>query len=92
MNRRLVNRQKKSSRAHAAAEQALERERVKDLLMRSDDDTKKGSPSGSARNSPAPGGSNDRKTDAEKRFEAIKRERVSTSCVCVRIMLISAHF
>lgn len=81
-------RKKKSSKAQADAEQALERERVKELLLRDDDAAKKGSPSGSARDSPAPGGGNDRRTEAEKRFEAAQRERVSNShIVRLRVLM-----
>jgi protein FAM32A len=47
------------------------------MLLKEDDDVKKGSPSGSARDSPAPSGSGSRKTEAEQRFERIQRERVS---------------
>jgi protein FAM32A len=56
-----------------------------------DEESAKASPSGSGRNSPAIAGSSDeRKTDAEKRFKEVQRKRVrlfarclTTSCIYV---------
>jgi hypothetical protein len=53
------------------------RERVEDKLREEEAKSPSETPSGSGRNSPVVGGSSDRKTDAEKRFEAIQRQRVS---------------
>jgi protein FAM32A len=58
---------------------AAEKQRVKELLFKESDDAVKDSPSGSARNSPVPGHSGTRKTEAEKRFENAQRERVRVS-------------
>ncbi|KAJ7751299.1 hypothetical protein DFH07DRAFT_826805 [Mycena maculata] len=68
------NRKKKKSKRKQESE--LERERVKDLLRQEEAATSKSSPPGSGSNSPAPSGSSDRKTDAERRFEEVQRRRL----------------
>jgi protein FAM32A len=70
-------RKKKKAKSKADDEKNRERDRVKELLLKEDDTVKTGSPSGSSRNSPAVGGSNDKKTDAERRFEEVQKRRVS---------------
>jgi protein FAM32A len=70
----LYVRKKKKAKSKADDEKNRERDRVKELLLKEDDT---GSPSGSSRNSPAVGGSDDKKTDAERRFEEVQKRRVS---------------
>jgi protein FAM32A len=73
----LLHRKKKSkSKAKPDDEIERERNRVKELLLKEDDTSKTGSPSGSGRSSPAIGGSNGKKTDAERRFEEVQKRRV----------------
>ncbi|KAF9225450.1 DUF1754-domain-containing protein [Gyrodon lividus] len=55
-----------------------ERERVKELLLSEDVDSTPGSTSGSNRASPSLSSSNDRKTDAERRFEEVQRRRLES--------------
>ncbi|THV07542.1 DUF1754-domain-containing protein [Dendrothele bispora CBS 962.96] len=64
-----------TSKTKEDVERARERERVKQLLLK--DDVDQSSPSGSGRNSPAAGGSNSRKTDAEKRFDEVQKRRLA---------------
>ena len=71
-------RKKKKAKSKADDEKNRERDHVKELLLKEDDTVKTGSPSGSSRNSPAVGGSNDKKTDAERRFEEVQKRRVSS--------------
>ncbi|KAJ6604840.1 hypothetical protein DFH09DRAFT_1123922 [Mycena vulgaris] len=71
----IVKKKKKKSKQKQESE--LERERVKDLLFREEAEALKSSLPGSGTNSPAPGGSSDRKTDAEKRFEEVQRRRLA---------------
>ncbi|KAH7886122.1 hypothetical protein F5I97DRAFT_1927995 [Phlebopus sp. FC_14] len=54
-----------------------ERERVKDLMFGEDANTPSGSASASNRGSPPLSGGNDRKTDAERRFEEVQRRRLA---------------
>ncbi|OAX43037.1 DUF1754-domain-containing protein [Rhizopogon vinicolor AM-OR11-026] len=56
---------------------ARERERVKEFLFKEEAELANGSPSGSNRDSPALSGNNDRKTDAERRFEEAQRRRLA---------------
>ncbi|KAJ7170060.1 DUF1754-domain-containing protein [Mycena filopes] len=70
----IVKKKKKKSKHKQESE--LERERVKDLV-REEAAASKSSLPGSGTNSPAPGGSSDRKTDAEKRFEEVQRRRLA---------------
>lgn len=76
-----ISRKKKSkSKSNPQSDSAKdrERERVKELLFKEDAELAIGSASGSNRDSPAiPGNNNDRKTDAERRFEEAQRRRVS---------------
>ncbi|KAL0951535.1 hypothetical protein HGRIS_008219 [Hohenbuehelia grisea] len=72
----VVKKKKKSkSKPKHDSEVDRERERVKELLFKEDKDPQ--SPSGSGRNSPATGGSSDRKTEAEKRFEEVQKRRLA---------------
>ncbi|KAJ7040428.1 hypothetical protein C8F04DRAFT_1083538 [Mycena alexandri] len=69
----IVKKKKKKSKHKQESE--LERERVKDLL-REEAAASRSSLPGSGTNSPAPSGSSDRKTDAERRFEEVQRRRL----------------
>ncbi|KAJ7103345.1 hypothetical protein B0H15DRAFT_811904 [Mycena belliarum] len=71
----IVKKKKKKSRQKQESEQ--ERERTRDLLFREDAEALKNSLPASGTNSPAPGASSDRKTDAEKRFEEAQRRRLA---------------
>ena len=70
-------RKKSKSKSKPDNEKERERHRMKELLFKEDDAVKTGSPSGSGRNTPDVGGSNDKKTDAERRFEEVQKQRVS---------------
>lgn len=61
-----------------------ERPKELELLLKEVEVEKAGSPSGSGRNSPAIGGSSDKKTPAEKRFEEIQKKRVRTSRIILQ--------
>jgi hypothetical protein len=68
-------RKKKKVKLNQDSEQQLEKERVKELLIKKED-IKDKTPSGSnGRNSPA-NNSSSSKTDAEQRFEEAQRRRV----------------
>ncbi|KAJ7492444.1 hypothetical protein FB451DRAFT_1218325 [Mycena latifolia] len=71
----IVKKKKKKSKQKQESEQ--ERERTKDLLFREEAEALKNSLPGSGSNSPAPSGSSDRKTDAERRFEEVQRRRLT---------------
>ncbi|KAK7064080.1 hypothetical protein R3P38DRAFT_2822293 [Favolaschia claudopus] len=71
----IVKKKKKKSKQKEETE--LDRERVKELRRREEAAASKGSTPGSGSNSPAPSGSSDRKTDAERRFEEVQRERLA---------------
>ncbi|KAJ6503351.1 hypothetical protein C8R47DRAFT_1174926 [Mycena vitilis] len=71
----IVKKKKKKSKHKQELE--LERERVKELLLREEAASSKSSLPGSGNNSPAPSGSSDRKTDAERRFEEVQRRRLA---------------
>ncbi|EGO31050.1 hypothetical protein SERLADRAFT_376595 [Serpula lacrymans var. lacrymans S7.9] len=74
----IVKKKKKSkSKSKLIGEKERERERVKELLFKDEDDVTSGSPQGSSRNSPAIGGSSDKKTEAERRFEDVQRRRLA---------------
>ncbi|KAH7908003.1 hypothetical protein BJ138DRAFT_1091930 [Hygrophoropsis aurantiaca] len=78
----VVKKKKKSkSKSTSKSEVDAERDRVKELLFAEDINTEGRSPSasGSGRNSPAASGSkaNDRKTDAERRFEEVQKRRLA---------------
>ncbi len=67
---------KKSKSSKTDSDRARERERIKELVEQDEAQlVPSGSNAGSGRNSPATTSS--RKTDAERRFEEIQRERVS---------------
>ena len=70
-----IRKRKSKSKSNPDKEKEREREHVKELLLK-EDDRKIGSPSGSGRNSPAVGGSNSKKTEAERRFEETQKRRV----------------
>ncbi|KAJ7207384.1 hypothetical protein B0H12DRAFT_1330241 [Mycena haematopus] len=70
----IVKKKKKKSKHK---QETLERERVKELRLREEAAASKSSTPGSGRNSPAPSGSSDRKTDAERRFEEAQRRRLA---------------
>ncbi|KAJ7786504.1 DUF1754-domain-containing protein [Mycena metata] len=70
----IVKKKKKKSKHKQESE--LERERVKDLLREEAAGSRSSLP-GSGSNSPAPSGSSDRKTDAERRFEEVQRRRLA---------------
>ncbi|EIW87038.1 DUF1754-domain-containing protein [Coniophora puteana RWD-64-598 SS2] len=74
-----IVKKKKKSKSKSTSDDAKrrEREKVKELLLKDEEGSPRDSPSGSGRNSPAVGGSNDRKTDAEKRFEEAQRRRLA---------------
>ncbi|OJA19544.1 carbomoyl phosphate synthetase large subunit [Rhizopogon vesiculosus] len=76
----IVKRKKKSkskSNPQSDSGKDRERERVKELLFKEEAELVNGSPSGSNRDSPALSGNNDRKTDAERRFEEAQRRRLA---------------
>ncbi|KAJ7446471.1 hypothetical protein B0H11DRAFT_2084890 [Mycena galericulata] len=66
----IVKKKKKKSK------QKQDEERVKDRLLQEEVAASKNSLPGSGSNSPAPSGSSDRKTDAERRFEEVQRRRL----------------
>lgn len=74
---------KKKSRSKSKLDDAKERgrEQVKELLLSEDIGSVPGSASGSNRASPSPPNGNERKTDAERRFEEVQRRRVSFGVV-----------
>ncbi|KAJ7631143.1 hypothetical protein FB45DRAFT_917627 [Roridomyces roridus] len=67
----IVKKKKKKSKQKQESE--LDRERLQDRMQ----EEAKSSLPGSGNNSPAPSGSSDRKTDAEKRFEEVQRRRLA---------------
>ncbi|KAJ7161398.1 hypothetical protein C8R43DRAFT_992738 [Mycena crocata] len=67
----IVKKKKKKSKQKQESEL---RERVKDLEAAA---ALRSSLPGSGSNSPAPGGSSDRKTDAERRFEEVQKRRLA---------------
>ncbi|KAJ3725555.1 hypothetical protein DFJ43DRAFT_1089099 [Lentinula guzmanii] len=74
----IVKKKKKKSKGSSStssSEKARERERVKELLLQDDIDTS--SPGGSSRNSPAAGSSRSSKTEAERRFEEVQKQRLA---------------
>ncbi|KAF8140599.1 DUF1754-domain-containing protein [Boletus edulis] len=74
----IVKKYKKSkSKAKPDDVKELDRERVKELLLREDNGSAPGSASGSNRASPSLSNGNDRKTEAERRFEEAQRRRVT---------------
>ncbi|KAH7930424.1 DUF1754-domain-containing protein [Leucogyrophana mollusca] len=79
----IVKKKKKSKSKTSTSKSKVDsdRDRVKELLFAEDVDIDGHSPSasGSGRNSPAASGSNgnDRKTDAERRFEEVQRRRLA---------------
>ncbi|KAF8445588.1 hypothetical protein L210DRAFT_5908 [Boletus edulis BED1] len=73
----IVKKYKKSkSKAKPDDVKELDRERVKELLLREDNGSAPGSASGSNRASPSLSNGNDRKTEAERRFEEAQRRRL----------------
>ncbi|TFK56660.1 DUF1754-domain-containing protein [Heliocybe sulcata] len=70
----VVKKKKKSSKSKADKERQLERLREARLKKEA---VTSSSPAGSSRNSPAVGGSNDRKTEAERRFEETQKRRMA---------------
>ena len=89
-----IRKKKSKSKSNPDKEKEREREHIKELLLK-EDDYKTGSPSGSGRNSPAVGGSNSKKTEAERRFEEIQKRRVrsflsNVDRSCVHFLLYSA--
>ncbi|KDQ63281.1 hypothetical protein JAAARDRAFT_168940 [Jaapia argillacea MUCL 33604] len=74
----VVKKKKKSSKSQARHDKERELERQREARLKEDEEeAKSGSPSTSSRNSPAVGGSNDRKTDAERRFEETQKRRLA---------------
>ncbi|KAJ3721708.1 hypothetical protein C8R42DRAFT_581341 [Lentinula raphanica] len=65
----------KGSNSTSSSEKARERERVKELLLQDDVDVS--TPGGSGRNSPAAGSSKSSKTEAERRFEEVQKQRLA---------------
>ncbi|KAF8832100.1 hypothetical protein HHX47_DHR1001013 [Lentinula edodes] len=65
----------KGSNSTSNSERARERERVKELLLQ--DDLDPSSPGGSSRNSPAAGNGKPVKTEAERRFEEVQKQRLA---------------
>ncbi|KAN0100312.1 hypothetical protein V8E55_000296 [Tylopilus felleus] len=73
----IVKKKKKSkSKSKLDDVKELDRERVKELLSSEDISSTPGSASGSNRASPSLSSKNDRKTDAERRFEEAQRRRL----------------
>src|ERR1700722_20725296 len=68
-------RKKKTKSKSKETERAVERKNLEKLLQQDQEDNQ--ITSGGSGNPPAGGSSADRKTDAEKRFEEIRRKRVS---------------
>jgi protein FAM32A len=73
----MLARKKKKSKSSA---RDGEQDRLKELLFKEEEDANAAS-SGSSRDSPAIGGTGDRKTEAEKRFEEVQKRRVSLALV-----------
>ena len=73
----IFRKKKSKSKSKLDDVKELDRERVKELLSREDISSTPGSASGSNRASPSLSSKNDRKTDAERRFEEAQRRRVS---------------
>ncbi|KAG6380874.1 DUF1754-domain-containing protein [Boletus reticuloceps] len=73
-----IVKKKKKSKSKAKPDDVKEqdRERVKELLLREDNGSAPGSASGSNRASPSLSNGNDRKTEAERRFEEAQRRRL----------------
>ena len=78
---------KKKSKPKSKLDDVKERdcERVRELLLSEDIGSTPGSASGSNRASPSPPNGNEKKTDAERRFEEAQRRRVSFSPVFLLI-------
>ncbi|EIN13975.1 DUF1754-domain-containing protein [Punctularia strigosozonata HHB-11173 SS5] len=68
----------KKWKSHSKVEKERERERAEDTLRKEEERSRSGTPSGSNKDLPAVSGSNEKKTEAEKRFEAIQRQRMAT--------------
>ncbi|KAK0505650.1 hypothetical protein EDD18DRAFT_1120151 [Armillaria luteobubalina] len=72
----IVKKKKKKSKTDKTdLDRLSERESVKERFVQEDDNP--GSASGSGRNSPAVVGSSSRKTEAERRFEKVQKERLA---------------
>ncbi|PBK76778.1 DUF1754-domain-containing protein [Armillaria solidipes] len=72
----IVKKKKKKSKTEKTdADRFSERESVRERFVQEDENP--GSASGSGRNSPAVVGSSSRKTEAERRFEKVQKERLA---------------
>ncbi|KAG8219507.1 DUF1754-domain-containing protein [Butyriboletus roseoflavus] len=73
-----IVKKKKKSKSKSKLDDVKERdrERVKELMLSEDIGSTPGSASGSNRASPSPSNGNERKTDAERRFEEAQRRRL----------------
>ncbi|KZT30829.1 DUF1754-domain-containing protein [Neolentinus lepideus HHB14362 ss-1] len=72
----IVKKKKKSSKSQSKLDKERDLERLREARLK-DEAVKSSSPSGSNRNSPAVGGSNDKKTEAERRFEETQKRRMA---------------
>ncbi|EPQ60417.1 DUF1754-domain-containing protein [Gloeophyllum trabeum ATCC 11539] len=73
----VVKKKKKSSKSKSKVDQERELERLREARLK-EEVVKSSSPAaGSSRNSPAIGGSSDRKTEAERRFEETQKRRMA---------------
>lgn len=73
----IIRKKKSKSKSKLDDVKERDRERVKEFLLSEDIDSTPGSASGSNRASPSLSNGNERKTDAERRFEEAQRRRVS---------------
>ncbi|PFH49702.1 hypothetical protein AMATHDRAFT_4705 [Amanita thiersii Skay4041] len=71
----IVKKKKKKSKSKQESQLEAERDRAKESAL--SQEASSISPSGSSRNSPAIAGSSSRKTEAEKRFEEVQRQRLA---------------
>lgn len=79
LDRLKLARKKKKSKSKHDNERDRERTRVKELLFKEDEDSTTTPTGSNGRNSPAVSSSSDRKTDAERRFEEVQKQRVCSA-------------
>lgn len=86
-------RKKKKSKAKedkSDIELAAKKEQIKERLKTNHNSLEQSNDSGSDRNSPALQGSSSKKTEAERRFEEVQRERVRLA-LFFRLFIIHTH-
>lgn len=77
----IIRKKKSKSKSKPDDVKERDRERVKELLSGEDVGSTPASASGSNRASPSLSNGNERKTDAERRFEEAQRRRVSLTLI-----------